>query len=65
MRIYDGPEGSIEVPLEFIVVIIVFGALVAFQQSYAKSHTYGIEQPIGLLGFADYYFRHPEKLLGF
>lgn len=42
-----------------IVAIMALVALIAFQQSYAKSHNYGIEQPVGWFGIAEYYFRHP------
>lgn len=38
--------------------------LVLFQQCYARSQECGIEQPIGLLGIAEMYFRHPEALVG-
>jgi hypothetical protein len=62
MNHFDDGESSSAVRL--IAVIIAFGALVAFQQSYARSHNYGIEQPVGYFGIAEYFFRHPEKMLG-
>ena len=46
-----------------ILVLILLGLLIAFQQSYARSYTSGIEQPVRLFGVAEYLFRHPEKLL--
>jgi len=39
-------------------------ALVIFQQHYARTHQYGIEQPVTPMLVAEYYFRHPEALLG-
>ena len=38
-------------------------ALILVQQWYARTHNYGIEQPVGLFGLAEYFFRHPEKLI--
>jgi len=37
--------------------------LIVFQQYYARTHQYGIEQPVGL-GIFEYWFRHPESLVG-
>ncbi|MBP9090193.1 hypothetical protein KBI23_04130 [bacterium] len=45
--------------LVVIIAIVALVSLIAFQQSYAKSHNYGIEQPVGWFGIAEYYFRHP------
>jgi len=47
-----------------LLLVVGLVALVVFQQSYAQSHEYGVEQPVGYLGMAEYLFRHPEKLLG-
>lgn len=38
-------------------------ALIVVQQWYARTHHYGIEQPVGLFGLAEYFLRHPEKLI--
>jgi hypothetical protein len=45
--------------LMVIVATTALVSLIAFQQSYAKSHNSGIEQPVGWFGIAEYYFRHP------
>ncbi len=45
-------------------VVIALAVLVLFQQSYARSQECGVEQPVGLLGIAETYFRHPEHLVG-
>jgi hypothetical protein len=49
---------------QFLMAFLLTSSVVAFQQSYARSHQSGIEQPVGLLGFAEYFFRHPETFLG-
>jgi hypothetical protein len=46
-----------------ILAVIMLALLVAFQQSYARSHESGVEQPVGYFGVAEYLFRHPERLL--
>lgn len=46
-----------------VLVLVAVTLLVLFQQSYANSHRYSCEQPVGLLGTADYFFRHPEALV--
>ena len=56
-----GTSGALSV----ILVVIAVVALVVFQQSYARAHEIGVEQPIGLYGIAEYLFRHPEKLFDF
>lgn len=43
-------------------LVIACVALVAFQQYYARTHKPPIEQPVGYLGLAEYFFRHPERL---
>ncbi len=43
--------------LLWLIVVIIF------QQWYARSNQYGIEQPVGL-GMFEYLFRHPETLIG-
>jgi hypothetical protein len=49
--------------MRLITIVALFAlGLVAFQQSYAKAHESGIEQPVGFAGLAEYYFRHPGKL---
>ena len=64
MIIYNNNSSENSGAFSLILTLITLGALVAFQQSYARSHEYGIEQPVGLLGVAEMLFRHPEKLLG-
>lgn len=47
-----------------ILVILGASLLILVQQSYAKAHDIGVEQPVGYLGIAEYFFRHPERLIG-
>jgi hypothetical protein len=49
---------------QFLVAILLTSSIVVVQQSYAQSHQGAIEQPVGLVGLADYYFRHPEVFVG-
>jgi len=44
--------------------LICLAALIIFQQHYARTHHYSCEQPVTPFLMAEYYFRHPEKLLG-
>lgn len=59
MRIYNNNSSENSGAFSLILTLIALGALVAFQQSYARSHESGIEQPIGPLGVAEMLFRHP------
>ena len=63
MRLYDNRSNESSGFSLLVLALIALVALVVFQQSYARSHQYGIEQPVGLIGVAEYLFRHPEKLL--
>ncbi|HEY9676566.1 MAG TPA: hypothetical protein V6C76_01090 [Drouetiella sp.] len=47
--------------MKVAVFVLVF---VFFQQSYARARESAIEQPVGLVGFAEMFFRHPEGLVG-
>lgn len=47
--------------LLFVMAWLVVSLVV--QQWYARTHNYSVEQPIGISGIAEYYFRHPEKLI--
>lgn len=49
---------------QFLIAVLLTSSIVAIQQSYARSHQGAIEQPVGLLGVAEYYFRHPEVFVG-
>lgn len=44
--------------------VLLTVAIVFVQQSYARTHQYSIEQPVGIFGMAEYYFRHPEIFVG-
>jgi hypothetical protein len=56
---YNNPEEPKSNHLWLLLTATAIISLVVFQQSYAKSHTYGIEQPVGWFGIAEYWFRHP------
>ncbi|GEM_PF-1964254 len=43
---------------------LLIACSIAMQQIYARTHEYGVEQPIGLRGTADWLYRHPEALFG-
>lgn len=43
---------------------VLIACLIATQQIYARTHEYGVEQPIGFLGIAEWLYRHPESLFG-
>lgn len=51
--------------MKLLVIVVGFALLVVFQRDYVKHHTPPIEQPIGFLGIAEYYFRHPQRMIGF
>ena len=53
----------VSIKARFVLVIACLAALVVFQQSYAKAHDIGVEQPVGYMGLAEMLFRHPERLL--
>lgn len=55
-------ESSDDGAWQLLGLMIAIIAFVAFQQSYSKSHTYSIEQPVSNLGIAELLFRHPEIL---
>lgn len=44
--------------------ILLACSVVFIQQTYARTHQYSIEQPVGILGLAEYFFRHPEIFVG-
>ena len=62
MRPYNNASNATSGPFSLILALIALVALVVFQQSYARSHESGIEQPVELFGVAEMLFRHPERL---
>lgn len=62
MKPYNNSSNSTSDAFSLVLALIALVALVVFQQSYARSHECGIEQPIGLFGVAEMIFRHPERL---
>lgn len=63
MSEYEKVESTNTLKKISFYIILIFCA-VFFQQSYARTHQYGIEQPVGLLGIGEHYFRHPESFVG-
>lgn len=48
----------------FLKYSALVSCVIFIQQSYARSHQGAIEQPVGLPGIAEFYFRHPEMFFG-
>lgn len=60
---YEKSE-SVEALKELCWYALLICSVVFIQQTYARTHQSSIEQPIGLVGFAEYFFRHPETFFG-
>lgn len=60
---FDLRGSRTELIVKRFYVALALSVLVLFQQTYARSQECGIEQPVGL-GIFEFWFRHPETLVG-